>query len=75
MVRGMVSHFTLPESLRREAIKTIAYILNRVPTKATAKIPDEVWTGRKPILKYFHIWGCPSELGLIGQMRRNWTSK
>ncbi|KAL6322006.1 hypothetical protein AAG906_003147 [Vitis piasezkii] len=38
-----------------------AYILNRVPTKAAAKTPYELWTGRKPSLKHFHIWGCPAE--------------
>ena len=39
MVRSMIliSHSTLPESLRREVIKTSAYILNRVPIKAAAK--------------------------------------
>ena len=36
MVRSMISHSTLPESLWGEALKTAAYILNRVPTKATA---------------------------------------
>src|SRR5436189_2121034 len=61
MVRSMVSHSTLPESLWGKALKTAAYILNRVPTKATAKTPYEFWTGRKPALGHFHIWGCPAE--------------
>ena len=37
MVRSMISHSNLPISLWGEALKTAAYILNRVPTKATAK--------------------------------------
>jgi len=37
----MISHSTLPESLWGEAIKTAAYILNRVPTKTAAKTPYE----------------------------------
>ncbi|KAK7276201.1 hypothetical protein RIF29_17337 [Crotalaria pallida] len=61
MVRSMISHSTLPESLWGEALKTAAYILNRVPTKAVAKTPYELWTGKKPSLKHFHIWGCPAE--------------
>ncbi|KAL5803310.1 hypothetical protein ACOSQ4_031615 [Xanthoceras sorbifolium] len=61
MVRSMISHSTLPESLWGEALKTAAYILNRVPTKATPKTPYEHWTGRKPSLKHFNIWGCPAE--------------
>ena len=32
MVRSMISHSTLPESLWGEAIKTAAYILNRIST-------------------------------------------
>ena len=41
MVRSMISHLTLPESLYGEATKTIAYILHRVPTRAAAKTPYE----------------------------------
>ena len=61
MVRSMISHSNLPISLWGEALKTAAYILNRVPTKATAKTPYELWTGKKPSLKHLHIWGCPAE--------------
>ena len=61
MVRSMISHSTLPESLWGEALKTTTYILNRVPTKAAAKTPYELWVGRKPSLKHLHVWGCPAE--------------
>ena len=61
MVRSMISHSSLPESLWGEALKIAAYILNRVPTKAAAKTPYELWTSRKPSLKHLHIWGCPAE--------------
>lgn len=61
MVRPIISHSNLPESLWREALKTTAYFLNRVPTKAATKTPNELWTSRKPSLKHFHIWGCPAE--------------
>ena len=42
MVRSMISHSNLPISLWGKALKTSAYILNRVPTKATAKTPYEL---------------------------------
>ena len=61
MVRSMINHSTLPESLWREAVKTTTYILNRVPTKATEKTLYELWIGRKPSLKHLYIWGCPAE--------------
>ena len=61
MVRSMISHSTLTESLWGEALKTAAYSLNRGPTKAATKTPYELWTGRKPSLNHLHIWGCPAE--------------
>ena len=61
MVRSMISHSNFPISLCGEALNTVAYILKRVPTKATAKTPYELWTGKKPSLKHLHIWGCPAE--------------
>ena len=55
MVRSMISQSTLLESLWGEAIKTTAYILNRVQTKAIAKTPYELWTRRKPSLRHFRV--------------------
>ncbi|KAK0587420.1 hypothetical protein LWI29_022577 [Acer saccharum] len=51
------------KSKNNETLKTAAYILNQVPTKAAVKTPYdyELWTGREPILKHFHIWGFPAE--------------
>ena len=60
-MRSMINHSTLPESLWGKALKTIVYILNRVPTKAIDKTPYEIWTGKRPSLKHLHIWGCPDE--------------
>ena len=39
MVRSMIFHSTLLESLQGEALKIATYILNRVPTKVTTKTP------------------------------------
>ena len=58
MVRSMISHSSLPESLWGEALKTAVHILNRVPSKAVNKTPYELWFGN---LKNLRIWGCPAE--------------
>jgi hypothetical protein len=58
---SMVSYSNLPLGLWMAALKTAMHILNRVPSKSVAKTPYELWTGRKPTLNYFHIWGCPTE--------------
>ncbi|CAL1397367.1 unnamed protein product [Linum trigynum] len=61
MVRSMLSHSSLPELLWGEALKTAAYILNRVPSKVVTKTPYELWTGKNPSIRHLHIWGCPAE--------------
>ncbi|KAJ9541592.1 hypothetical protein OSB04_028098 [Centaurea solstitialis] len=61
MVRSMISHTSLPEPLWGEALKIADYILNRVPSKAVAKTPYELWTSKKPSLNHLHVWGCPAE--------------
>src|SRR5438105_330249 len=61
MVRSMMSNSSLPIKLWMEALKTTAHILNRVPSKSVPKTPYELWTGRKPSLKYLLVWGCPVE--------------
>lgn len=42
IVRSMICHSTLSESLCRETLKTAIYILNRVSTKTAAKTPYEL---------------------------------
>ncbi|RVW84840.1 Retrovirus-related Pol polyprotein from transposon TNT 1-94 [Vitis vinifera] len=73
MVRSMISHSTLPESLWGEAVKTAVYILNRVPSKVVAKAPYELWTRKEPNIKHLHVWGCLTKASLTSQMRKNWT--
>ena len=33
-----------------------------VPSKAVLKTPFQLWTGRKPSLRHFHVWGCLAEV-------------
>ena len=61
MVRSMISHSNLSESLWGESLKTAAYILDIVPTKAIVKTPYGLWTCKKPSLKHLRIWGCPAK--------------
>ena len=61
MVRSMISHSSLPESLWGDALMTAIYILNRVPTKAVAETPYKLWTDKTPSIRHLHVWGCPAE--------------
>ena len=65
MVRSMIYHSTLSELLWGEALKTVVYILNKVPTKATVNTLYELWMGKKPSLKHLHVWRCPVEARLL----------
>ena len=47
-----------------QALKTTAYLLNWVSSKAISKTPYEIWTGRKPSLRHLHIWHCPTEVNI-----------
>ena len=55
-----MSHASLHLSFWGYTLKTIAYILNLVPTKSISRTPQEMWLGRKPSLSHIYIWGCPA---------------
>jgi hypothetical protein len=75
MVRSMLSNSSVPFSLWMEALKTAVYLLNRVPSKAVQKTPFELWTGRKPSLRHFHIWGCPAEARIYNPYEKKLDSR
>ena len=55
MVCSMLSNSNLPKVLWTEALKTVVYILNRVPTKAVLKTPFELFKGWKPSLQHVRV--------------------
>ncbi|KAI4380253.1 hypothetical protein MLD38_006466 [Melastoma candidum] len=70
MVKSMMDKCNLPNYLWGEALKKTAYILNRVPSKSVHKTPFELWTGRKPSLNHFRVWGCPAEVRLFNPIKK-----
>ena len=58
----MLVNSSLPEFLGAEALKTVAYILNQVPSKSVPKTPYELWSHKKPSLCHFQVWGCKAEV-------------
>jgi hypothetical protein len=49
MVRSMMSQADLPLSFWGYALETVAFTLNRVPSKSVEKTPYEIWTGKCPV--------------------------
>ena len=58
----MLINSLLPKFLWGEALKTVAYILNQVPSNYVPKTPYELWSQKKPRLRYFHVWGWRVEV-------------
>ena len=57
-----MSYSILPISFYGYALKTAMHIFNLVPSKSIPNTPKELWSGRRPSIKYLHIWGCPTHL-------------
>ncbi|CAL2278472.1 unnamed protein product [Prunus armeniaca] len=75
MVRSMMCCAKLPTFLWGEALKSANYLVNKVPTKATNKIPYEIWCKRKPSLAHLKTWGCKAEAKLYNPMQKKLDSK
>nr|GEZ09403.1 putative RNA-directed DNA polymerase [Tanacetum cinerariifolium] len=49
----------MPKKFWGEATVWSFYVLNRCPTKALINVtPQEVWSGVKPTVNHFRVWGC-----------------
>ena len=70
MVRSMRTNVNLPQFLWTEALKTIVYIINRVPTKVVQKTPFELFKGWKPSLRHIRVWGCPFEVRIYNPQEK-----
>ena len=70
MVRSMMNNSSVPVSLWMYALRTAAYLLNRIPSKAVPKTPYEQWTGRKPSLRHLYVWGYQAEVRIYNPHER-----
>ena len=60
MVLSMMCDSELPKSIWGYVLEMVVYLLNRVLSKSDEATPYEMWYGKKPILSYLRIWGCPA---------------
>lgn len=76
MVRSMLKNKNLPYSFWGEAATTAAYVLNKCPTKRLkTKVPEEVWTGRKPCVKHLRVFGSLCWKHIPDQRRKKLDDK
>jgi hypothetical protein len=59
MVRSLLASKNMPKAFWPEAVKWSVYVLNRSPTFSVKNVtPEEVWSGQKPTVSHFRIFGC-----------------
>ena len=75
IVRSMISHSSLPESLWGEALKTAVYILNKVPSKAVNKTLMNFELVKGQALNICTFGVVQLRHGLIGHMKESWTQE
>lgn len=76
MARCMLIQSNLPKRFWGEAICTANYTQNRLIMKSIGdKSPFELWTGRKPNVSYFRVFGCKAFVFVPKQLRRKLDRK
>ena len=76
MVRSVLVEKGVPKSFWPEAVNWVIHILNRSPTPAVKNItPEEAWSGIKPSVSYFRIFGSIGYVHVPDQQRRKLDDK
>ncbi|KAM1668041.1 hypothetical protein ACFX2K_047429 [Malus domestica] len=66
MVRSMLSEKQIPKKFWPEAVNWTVHVLNRSLTLAVKnKTPEEAWSGRKPSVSHFRVFGCISHVHVL----------
>lgn len=75
-VRSMLSERQVPKQFWSEAAKWSVHIQNRSPTAALEdKTPEEAWSGTKPRVDYFRVFGCIAHVHVPDQRRTKLDDK
>lgn len=76
MARSMLSAKKIPKTFWPEAVNWAVYVLNRSPTLALkSKTPEEAWTGIKPSVNHFRVFGCIGHVHVPDEKRVKLDSK
>ncbi|GAU29090.1 hypothetical protein TSUD_58560 [Trifolium subterraneum] len=76
MVRSMLAGRNVPKTFWPEALKWATYVLNRSPTLSVKDMtPEEAWSGSKPTVQHFRVFGCLSFVHIPDNHRKKLDSK
>lgn len=71
MVRCMLAEKNLPKECYEEAVNWFVFVQNRSPTLIVKdKTPEEVWSGRKPSIHFFRVFGCIGHVHVPKALRK-----
>lgn len=76
MVRSMLKSKKLPKELWAEAVQCAVYVQNRCPhAKLEELTPQEAWSGRKPTVSHFKVFGSVAYAHVPDQQRTKLEDK
>ena len=74
MAQAMLRGSKLPDHYRGEAILCANFYLNILWHSGIKDIPCTIWTGRKPNLKFLHVFGSPAWVHIPKETRKKGES-
>ena len=76
VARALMAEKNMPHHFWAEAVNTAVYIMNRTPTTAIHDVtPEEKYTGTKPDLSHFKVFGCIAYVHVPDELRRKLDPK
>lgn len=76
MVRSMLTENDIPREFWPEAVNWSVYVQNRSPTIAVRDVtPEEAWSGKKPSVHFFRIFGCIAHVHVPENQRKKLDSR
>lgn len=76
MVRCMLSEKKIPKGFWPEAVNWTVHVLNRSPTLIVKNMtPEEAWSGIKPSVEHFRVFGCVSHVHILDAKRTKLEDK
>ena len=76
MVRSLLARGKIPKSFWPEAMNWSIHVLNRSPTFFVQNMTlEEAWSGRKPAVDHFKIFGCIAYAHVLDEKRKKLDDK
>jgi hypothetical protein len=76
IIRSMMTCKNVPKKFWPEALKWATYVLNRSPTVSVKNVtPEEAWSGIKPYVHHFRVFGCLAYAHVPDNHRKKLDSK